>query len=272
MTNPELNSERHRAAIAKILLEAGPDGIRSRDIQPMVNLAATAVGYYLSTLPVAVHANAKWNAMSRWYHRDYAADAAEYVAKVNAHVTPRKRWSAETETAVVDAVIASGESGISRLMLSQRLGLNDNTVSPLCIALEKAGRIKRRLGPGTVVTCFGPSVEVPARLPHSPKTKTKAARDQRKAAPKPSKAARAADKPIRPLKKSKLPAASRAWKGEGLRGGDFDPIYTKKTRRIEAEAPKPRFHVETPTAYFSAMRPGQYPLPAACNAARVLSR
>lgn len=271
MTRPHINGDKHRAAITQILLEAGPEGIKAKDIQPLVKLGAAAVSYYLTTLHSAVQAATRRHWMIRWYHRDFAADAAEYVAKVNAQVTPRKRWSDATEEAVVEAIVAAGEDGIPRLHLVHRFGMNDNTIGALCIALEKAGRIKRRLGPGTVVTCFGPDINVPARLPHSPKTKTKAARAQRAAMPKPSKQARTADKPIRPMKKSTLPAASRAWKGDGLRGGDFEPIYTGRERKIIAPPPKSRFQVDSPTPFFSAMRPGQYPMPATCNAARVLS-
>lgn len=248
-----------RSAIVGALLMAGPAGMSRKDLARVVGLQPNGIAWHLERMPDEVF----WAAMadtrkSRAFHASHRADGEAYIASCTVGRQSRGGPSLATFDRVLAIIERSGRAGIGIKYLMSASGLAKPTLAAIMPKLvrDRGVRMERPSGNGK------------GRPAHY------WAHDENQVLRQPAGSdllgtRRQPDAPIKPRKTpSKLPATAKAWNGVGLRGGDFEPIYTGRETRTVAPTQKPRFHVDEPTKFFSALPFGVYPERSGSNIAR----
>lgn len=237
----------NRARLAQLLKAAGPDGMRCSDIAPAMDMDARTLRWYLVNTPgMVLKAATKSHEFTRWYHPDFAEQAAEYVHRIDSRERNPNRVSAE----VIERAFAFVKGGESQTQIAEALGKSRSATATAMKALVTAGRVQaERFGnpypPGGLVVRYWPAgAEIPAappKIPRPPKKRVRV-RPRKAKVPKPGRQL---------LAKSALKPAQKPQAPQQI----VIPANVKRT--VGAPPIDTRHTVTTPEPFFS--RPGYRP-------------
>lgn len=239
----------NRAKLAQLLKAAGPDGVRCSDVATAMQMDERTLRYYLVNTPGNVlKAATKSHEFTRWFHPDFAEQAAAYVRKMDSRERNPNRVSPE----VIERAFAFIKGGESQRQVAEHIGRSRSATATALKALVLAGRIQAERFPGDsptggqVVRYWPAGAEIPAappKLPRAPKKRTRV-------------------RPLRP-KKAKAPKPGRMLLAPSTKptpkpAAPVEIVIPANVKRTVAPcAPDTRHTVTEPTKFFSA--PGYRP-------------
>ena len=239
----------NRAKLAQLLKAAGPDGMRCSEVAEHLGLDARTLRYYLVNTPGKVlKAATKSHEYTRWYHPDFAEQAAEYVRRIDSRERNPNRVSAE----VIERAFALVKGGESQTQIAEAIGKSRSATATAMKALVTAGRVQaERFGnpypPGGLVVRYWPAgAEIPAappKIPRPPKKRVRI-RPRKAKAPKPGRQllAKAAPKPTpKPQAPQQIVIPANVKRTVGPSCVDMRHTVTEPTKFFSAPGYRPEF-------------------------------
>ena len=250
----------YRARLESMLRQAGPEGAKAPDLLAGMRIGIRMMRGYLRNAEWAYCARTDYCPWIRWYHVDFRCSADDYVAKCNAIKTDYKGGylSDVSRQAIMAALVAAGEAGMTKRQIAATIGLAPRTVDhamPKMCREDSVGEgpdVAQRLNRGPVRRYYAPGI-APMQWPAKPELpkRIKAA-----TTPEPKKP-RHIPKPLPHQKMTGLDSKKKSHKsikalvGEAVIPAGLVPVIGPSCRDTRY-TPQ---HVEP---FFSAMSPGQY--------------